>query len=129
MNRNLTSVITMQDDMTRTKDLVPIREFANARSSIYTSSKWTPQIQLPTVWSGARWALQQLGLWSDDNSQGLSHGTADEEFVYVPMLKVCKPTKCTAAMFFGSSADDVGYRRQRMQSLTTSKHRLGLRLH
>jgi charged multivesicular body protein 7 len=69
------------DDAVKQKQFVPVKDFMNAKTSLYAKS-W-----VPSPWQIAGWGLRQLGLTSGENSgeDRLLKG----EFVVVANVEVC----------------------------------------
>jgi len=59
--------------------MVPVKEFLNAKTSIY-HKRWI-NIPVPTPWQIAQWVLRQVGLGSTKNA-------ADEEYVIMANVEV-----------------------------------------
>lgn len=98
---------TVIDEAVRRKELIPVKEFLEAKESIY-AKHW-----LPTPWQVMSWGLRQLGVIGGDSSEDkLVRG----EFVIMDNLEVSKKNAyCRSIRLTGSR------QQQRQHSITSLK--------
>lgn len=93
------------DEAVRKKELIPLKEFSEAKESIY-AKHW-----LPTPWQVMSWGLRQLGVIGGESSEDkLVKG----EFVIMANLEASTEKSCRKPIRL------TGSRQQQRQRLTTS---------
>jgi len=70
----------MQHDAVEVKQIIPLQEFLNSKTSIYARS-WIPPI--PSAWDIAKWGFRQIGIMGSGSS-----ALAEGDYVVVANVEV-----------------------------------------